>query len=681
MRDIKIPAAGFLALLSLTLMMLPIPRWAIDLLFTFNIATGLVVLLAAMKTEKPLDFSIFPAGLLLATLLRLSLNVASTRLILTEGHMGGEAAGRVIEAFGKFLLGGNFIVGILVFAILLIINFVVITKGAGRIAEVSARFALDSLPGKQMAIDSDLSAGLINEVEAKERREEVAREADFYGSMDGASKFVRGDAMAAILIFFLGSIGGIVVGMATQGLGIAEASSAYLPLAIGDAIASQIPSLLLSVAAALIVSKSGSRGNLSTSIIEQFAQAGPMKQAGLALGLLGVLPNMPHIPFLLFAAGLWFLGSARGNKDLAAEKALQDKAREAAQPKQKNNNEQKELGWEEIAAEDPVALEIGYRLIPLADPSQGGDFLAKARALRRKFADNHGFLPPPLRVRDNLELDPSQARLLIRGTVVADGIFYPDKLLCLREGDSVGRWPVPGIETRDPAFNLPALWIETRHESVARANGFVVIQPSAALATLFSKSLGDNAKTLFGLSELKSLLEWKFKDMKNLADWVPGQITHSVLLKVCKELLEEGVSLRDFEGLLAELCILSKKGDSIESMVEASRRVLSASIAMEAFGQKNGRAYILDENLERLITQALSQTGALEPQLARHFMSIVKDKVSQEEANGERLVLLVSENIRSGVSKMLRRSVGDIRVLSFAEIPEGWNVDIVATIS
>lgn len=680
MRDIKIPAAGLIALLSLALMMLPIPKWAIDLLFTLNIAAGLVVLLAAMKVEKPLDFSIFPAGLLLATLLRLSLNVASTRLILTSGHAGGDAAGKVIEAFGKYLLGGNFIVGILVFAILLIINFVVITKGAGRIAEVSARFALDSMPGKQMAIDADLSAGLINEQDAKTRREEVSREADFYGSMDGASKFVRGDAMAAILIFFLGSIGGIVVGMATQGLGISAAANAYLPLAVGDAIASQIPSLLLSVAAALIVSKSGARGDLSASIVNQFAQAGPLKQAALALAALGLLPAMPHVPFLLFAVGLWLLGAARSKKDAKASQVEQDAASAARSPKPEPAG-QKELSWDELSTEDAVALEIGYRLIPLADPAQGGDFLAKARALRRKFADAHGFLPPPLRVRDNLELDPGQARLLIRGTIVAEGAFHPDKLLCLREGDAGGRWPVPGIETKDPAFNLPALWIEPQYESAARAHGFVVIQPSAALATLFSKSLADNAKSLFGLAELKALLEWKFKEMKNLADWVPGQISYAVLLKVCKELLEEGVSLRDFESLLAELCIMAKKGDSIESMVESSRRMLSVAIGMEAFGQRGGRAYILDERLEKLVGQAMAQAGALEPQLAKHFFSAVKARATEEEARGERMVLLVSEGIRAAVSRLLRRSVGDLRVLSFAEIPDGWNIEVVSTIN
>lgn len=680
MRDLKMPAAGVIALLSLALMMLPIPRWAIDLLFTMNIAIGLVVLLAAMKVEKPLDFSIFPAGLLLATLLRLSLNVASTRLILTSGHGGGDAAGKVIEAFGKYLLGGNFIVGILVFAILLIINFVVITKGAGRIAEVSARFALDSMPGKQMAIDADLSAGLINEQEAKVRREEVSREADFYGSMDGASKFVRGDAMAAILIFFLGSIGGIIVGMATHGLGVSAAANAYLPLAVGDAIASQIPSLLLSVAAALIVSKSGARGDLSDSIVSQFAQAGPLKQASLALVALGLLPAMPHVPFFLFSGGLWFLGTARAKKDAKSIQSTQE-ASLAARHAKPESAAPKELGWDELSAEDAVALEIGYRLIPLADPAQGGDFLAKARALRRKFADAHGFLPPPLRVRDNLELDPGQARLLIRGTVVAEGAFHPDKLLCLREGDAGGRWPVPGIETKDPAFNLPALWIDPQYESAARANGFVVIQPSAALATLFSKSLADNAKSLFGLAELKALLEWKFKEMKNLADWVPGQISYAVLLKVCKELLEEGVSLRDFESLLAELCIMAKKGESIEAMVEAARRLLSISIAMEAFGQRGGRAHILDERLEKLIGQAMAQAGALEPQLAKHFFSAVKAKSTEEETRGERMVLLVSENIRGAVSRLLRRSVGDLRVLSFAEIPDGWDVDVVSTIN
>lgn len=678
MRDLKIPIAGILALLSLVLMMLPIPKWAIDLLFTLNIATGLVVLLAAMKTEKPLDFSIFPAGLLLATLLRLSLNVASTRLILTDGHAGGAAAGHVIEAFGKILLGGNFIVGVLVFSILLIINFVVITKGAGRIAEVSARFALDSMPGKQMAIDADLSAGLINESEAKERREEVSREADFYGSMDGASKFVRGDAMAAILIFFLGAIGGIVVGMVTHGMGLSDATAAYLPLAVGDAIASQIPSLLLSVAAALIVSKSGSRGDLSDSILKQFGQVGPLKQSAAALALLGLIPSMPHLPFLLFAAGLWLLGGARQKQDDDAHKAKE--VASIKTPKQEQSV-QKELGWDEISAEDPVALEIGYRLIPLADPGQGGDFLAKARALRRKFADSNGFLPPPLRVRDNLELDPGQARLLIRGTVVADGIFHPDKLLCLREGDGGGRWPVPGIETRDPAFNLPALWIDSAHESTARANGFVVIQPSAALATLFSKAMADNAKSLFGLAELKALLEWKFKDMKNLADWVPGQISYSILLKVCKDLLEEGVSLRDFEGLLAELCIMAKRGESVEAMVEASRKVLAQSISMEAFGQKDGRAYVLDERLEKLISQAIGQAGALEPQLARHFFSAIKSKADEEEARGERLVLLVSDGIRAFVSKMLRRGGGELRVLGFGEVPDGWHIDIAGTIS
>jgi flagellar biosynthesis protein FlhA len=375
---------------------------------------------------------------------------------------------------------------------------------------------------------------------------------------------------------------------------------------------------------------------------------------------------------------LWVMGGSRQKKDDRAAA----RAREEASPaRQAAPTGPKELAWEEMSGEDAVALEIGYRLIPLADPGQGGDFLAKARALRRKFADAKGFLPPALRVRDNLELEPTQARLMVRGTVVAEGIFHPDKLLCLREGDAVGGWPVPGIETKDPAFGLPALWIEPQREAAARAHGFVVIQPSAALATLFSKALDDNAKSLFGLAELKALLEWKFRDMKNLADWVPGQISHSVLLKVCKELLEEGVSLRDFEALLAELCILAKRGESVEAMVEASRRAMAPAIAMEAFGRKDGRAYILDERLEKLVGQALGQAGALEPQLAQHFFSAIKSKSAEEEARGERLVLLVSDHLRSAVSRLLRRSIGDVRVLSFSEVPDGWNIDVAAAIS
>lgn len=676
----KVPTAAILALLSLGLMMMPVPAWVLDALFTFNIAVGLVVLLAALKTEKPLEFSIFPTALLLATLLRLALNVASTRLILSEGHTGSAAAGHVVEAFGKFLLGGNFIVGFLIFAILLIINFMVITKGAGRIAEVSARFALDSMPGKQMAIDADLSAGLIGEKEARERREEVAREADFYGSMDGASKFVRGDALAAMLIFFLGSIGGILVGLVSNGMGAGAAADAYLPLAVGDAIASQVPALLLSVAAGVIVSKSGTRGNLSDTLAKQFGQPGPMKQGGLALGLLGVLPGMPHLPFLLCAGGLWLLGSMAQKKEDREEAQEQE---EIARPPEEAAAGSTELSWEEIGSAETIAMEIGYRLIPLADPSQGGDFLAKARALRRKFAEGFGFLPPPLRVRDNLDLPPTTARVLIRGAVVAEATIYADRLMCLKDGSLGGlSWPLPGIEGTDPAFGLPALWIERSMESMARSAGLAVIHPAAALATLFSKTLTENAKSLFGLTELKGLLEWHFKEPKALAEWVPGQISTTLLLKVCKELLEEAVPLRDFETVLAEAALAAKRSDEAAVIAEQTRRGLGASIAIEAFGQgQMGRAWVLDERLENLIAQALGQpNGAMEPELARRLVEQVSQRIREEEAAGGKLVILVADRVRSGISKLLRRSAGDLRVLAYGEIPDGVKVEIAGTL-
>lgn len=679
-KDLKFSAAALIALLSLALIMLPMPKWVVDLLFTFNIATGLIVLLAALKTEKPLDFAIFPASLLLLTLLRLALNVSSTRLILMDGHTGAEAAGQVIEAFGEVLLGGDFVIGLLLFGIILIINFVVITKGAGRIAEVSARFALDSLPGKQMAIDADLSAGLIGEAQAKERREEVAREADFYGSMDGASKFVRGDALAALLIFAIGSIGGLVLGMMSKGLTFSQAAATYLPLTVGDAIASQVPGLLLSVASAIIVSKSGSKGDLSQTMMDQIAKAGPIRQAGVALAVLGLIPNMPHFAFISFGVGLWVFANwidRKKEKDLELE---QKRATDLAIEKRtQDETVPKELGWEDLSTEEPISLEIGYKLISLADPNQGGDLLIKARALRKKFAEQFGFVPPALRVRDNLELPPSHARILIRGTVVAEGDFYPERLMCLKD-DPNARWPVEGIETVDPAFGLPALWIDRLNEPTARALGFTVIQPSAALATLLSESLNKNAKSLFGMSELKSLLEWKFKEQKSISEWVPGQISFSLLLKVCKELLDEHVPLKDFEGILSEVCLGVKKTDDLSILAELGRKGVSQHIASEVFPGRSGGCYILNENLEKIVVQALQQGQSIEPNLMSNMIDLMRKKKQEEELMGNGFTLLVSEKIRNNLSKLMRRSLGNVHVLSFNEVPEGWDVKVKGVI-
>lgn len=682
MRDLKIPSAGIVALLAIALMMLPMPAFVLDALFTFNIGIAMVILLVSLKTQKALDFSVFPTALLLTTLLRLSLNVASTRLILAEGHTGASAAGHVVEAFGTFLLGGNFLVGFIVFAILLIINFAVITKGAGRIAEVSARFALDALPGKQMAIDADLSAGLIAEKEAKERREEVGQEADFYGAMDGASKFVRGDAVAALLIFIIGALGGILVGTIVNGLSFSESASLYFPMAVGDAIASQVPALLLSMAAGILVSKAGSKEEISTSLLRQIAKTGPVKQSAVAMGLLGVLPGMPTVPFLMFSAGLWFFASYRESltkKEQQEQVAQQEK--EVADKSKESQAIAKELSWEEIGEEEVLSMEIGYRLIPLADPSQGGDFLPKARALRKKFAEQLGFLPPALRVKDNLDLPANVVRILVRGIEVAQATLKTDGFMCLK--DSVNSpWPVPGIEGIDPAFGLPALWIERDMEPTARAAGLAVVSPSAALATMFSKVLTENAKALFGMSELKGVLEWRFKDQKSLSEWVPGQISYSLLLKICKELLEESVPLKDWESILSESIVLSKKTDDHQIIAENVRKVLTSAIVSEAFGAvKTGRAYILDEQMEHLILQGLSQQNpAIEPDIAKRLIRGATSRAKEEESLGGRLVILVSDKARAGVAKLLRRTE-DVRVLGYTEIPENFNVDIVGTIA
>ncbi len=682
MRDLKIPAAGLIALLSIALMMLPMPAWVLDALFTFNIGIAMVILLVSLKSSKALDFSVFPTALLLATLLRLALNVASTRLILSEGHTGADAAGYVVEAFGTFLLGGNFLVGFIVFAILLIINFAVITKGAGRIAEVSARFALDALPGKQMSIDADLSAGLIGEKEAKERREEVNREADFFGAMDGASKFVRGDAIAALLIFVIGALGGVMVGVISKDLPFAEAAGIYFPMAVGDAIASQVPALLLSMAAGILVSKAGSKEEISVSLMEQVGKSGPIKQSAFAMGILGVLPGMPAVPFLLFAASLWFFANYRDNLvKQSAQNAQEKEQQEALNKHKEQQNVVKELSWDELGEDDRLSMEIGYRLIPLVDPTQGGDFLPKARSLRKKFGEQMGFLPPALRVKDNLELSPNMVRILIRGVEVAQAFIKTDGFMCLK--DNVGMpWSVPGTEGVDPAFGLPALWIDKEHEATARASGLAVFSPSAALATMFSKVLTENAKALFGMGELDGILKWKFKDAKALAELVPGQINASLLLKVCKELLEESVPLKDFETILSESILFAKKTDDASSIAESIRRALSTTIASEAFGSaKSGRAYVLDEKMENIILQGLAQaTPAIEPELAKRLIKATGQKAKEEEALGGRLVLMVSDKARSSIAKLLKRSEEDIRVLGYAEVPEQFKVDIVGVI-
>jgi flagellar biosynthesis protein FlhA len=660
--------------MMLAMMVLPLPGFVLDLLFTFNIALALTVMMVSAQMVKPLDFAALPTVLLVTTLLRLSLNVASTRVVLVQGHTGPGAAGQVIEAFGHFLIGGNFAVGLIVFAIIVVINFVVVTKGAERIAEVGARFALDAMPGKQMAIDADLNAGLIDEKIARQRRLEVAEEADFFGSMDGASKFVRGDAMAGLLILFITIVGGFVIGMAMHGMGAGAAADSYITLAVGDALVAQIPALLISIASAMVVSRVGKEQDIGTQIRGQvFDSPQALGVAAAIVGLLGLVPGMPHRVFLLVAGGLGML----------AWQLMQKRKVEASKPERAVGSEVQpanaEASWDDLTPVDTLGLEVGYRLIALVDKARQGDLLARIKGVRKKFAQDVGFLPPPVHIRDNLsELRPSNYRVMLRGAVVGEGEANPGQLLAINPGGATQQ--LPGTKTTDPAFGLPAVWIEERYREMAQMAGFTVVDCATVVATHLSHLMQVNAARLLGRVETQQLVEHVTKlAPKLIEDVVPKMVGIASLQRVLQLLLEEGVHIRDMRSIVE---CLAEHASTVTDPAELARRIrvhLAPAIVQQIYGPvKELDVIALDPELERLVTQALNSPhgAALDPVVADTLSRSAAETAKKQEDLGHPACLLVPDLIRAPMARLLKRAAPRLKVLGHSEIPETHSIRI-----
>ena len=662
--------------MMLAMMVLPLPAFVLDLLFTFNIALALTVMMVSAQMVKPLDFAALPTVLLVTTLLRLSLNVASTRVVLMEGHTGPGAAGQVIEAFGHFLIGGNFAVGLIVFAILVVINFVVVTKGAERIAEVGARFALDAMPGKQMAIDADLNAGLIDEKMARQRRAEVAEEADFFGSMDGASKFVRGDAMAGLLILFITIVGGFIIGLAMHDMSAGEAASSYVTLAVGDALVAQIPALLISVASAMVVSRVGKEQDIGTQIRGQvFDSPQALAVAAGIVGLLGLVPGMPHIVFLLVAGGLGALSwQLMKKRKRVAEEGQRNTAGVEAQPAVNA-----EASWDDLTPVDTLGLEVGYRLIALVDKARQGDLLTRIKGVRKKFAQDVGFLPPPVHIRDNLvELKPSMYRVTLRGAMVGEGEAMPGQLLAINPGGATQQ--LPGTKTHDPAFGLPAVWIDERYKEMAQMAGFTVVDCATVVATHLSHLMQVHAAKLLGRVETQALVEHVTKlAPKLIEDVVPKMVGIATLQRVLQLLLDEGVHIRDMRSIVE---CLAEHASTVTDPGELARRIrvhLAPAIVQQIYGAtKELDVIALDPELERLVTQALSSPhgAALDPGVADTLSRSAADTAARQENLGHPACLLVPDLIRAPMARLLRRAAPRLKVLGHSEIPDTHSIRI-----
>jgi flagellar biosynthesis protein FlhA len=665
------------------MMVLPLPAFVLDIFFSFNIALAVIVLLTSLYTVKPLDFMAFPTILLVSTMLRLSLNVASTRVVLTEGHTGADAAGKVIEAFGHFLIGGNYTVGIVVFIILTIINFTVVTKGAGRIAEVGARFALDAMPGKQMAIDADLNAGLIGEADARKRRSEVAQEAEFYGAMDGASKYVRGDAVAGILVTVINVVGGLLVGLLQHDLTFADALKNYTLLAIGDGLVAQIPSLVISTAAGIVVSRVASEQDIGTQVVGQlFAKPQVLYITAAIIGGMGLIPGMPNLVFLLLAgvlAGSAYLMTRKAAAGKTAEVAAAEAAAApAAAP------EQEEASWQDIMPVDTLGLEVGYRLIPLVDKTQGGELLKRIKGIRKKFAQEVGFLAPPVHIRDNLELKPSAYRITLKGVEVGTGEAFNGQFLAINPGMASGT--LPGLVTSDPAFGLPATWIDANLRDQAQGMGYTVVDAGTVVATHLNHLITTHASELLGRAEVQALLDHLGKDAPKLVeDLVPKMVSLSTLQKVLQNLLVEGVHIRDMRSIietLAEHTVHTQDPNDLTALV---RIALGRAIVQQLFpGASELSVMTLDNRLERLLMQALAASGpdgaGIEPGLADTIAQQAQQAAAQQEALGLTPVLLVPGPLRALLSRFLRRALPQLKVLSHAEIPETKTIRVTALV-
>jgi flagellar biosynthesis protein FlhA len=665
----------------LAMVVLPLPPLVLDALFTFNICVSLVVILAVVYVLRPIDLAAFPTVLLLATLLRLALNVASTRVVLLEGHQGADAAGKVIEAFGEFVVGGNYAVGLIVFIILVIINFMVVTKGAGRVSEVTARFTLDSLPGKQMAIDADLNAGIITQQEAVARRAEVRMEADFYGSMDGASKFVRGDAVAGLLIVAINLVGGIAIGMFQHGLSLQQAAETYALLTIGDGLVAQIPSLLLAVAVAVIVTRMSRAEDMGKQLFTQLLGDRRVLRvvAGL-LAILGVIPGMPNLAFLLMAgvcAGAAWLISKR-------ERAAAEAPEQApVAPDVVDAESNRELSWNDVLDTDPVALDVGYRLIPLVDRQQDGELMRRIKGVRKRLSEELGFLVPPVRIRDDLELPASAYRLSVMGATVATGEVYVDKELAINPGHI--SQPIAGIPTRDPAYGLEAVWIDPGQREEAQVRGYTVVDVATVVATHLSKVLQENAHEVFGHQEGQELLDRLGKQAPKLVEeLVPKTLPLSVVVRVMQELLREQVPLTNTRTICQVLAEHGRTTQDPEALTGFVRVALGRAIVQRiAPGQGDLPVITLDPRLEQILQDAVGGRGegpGLEPTLAERLQAQLAATAERQEAAGEPAVLLVAPALRPWLARFLRFAVPRLRVLAYTEVPENRRVRLVAAV-
>lgn len=667
-----------MVLATLAMVVLPMPPLLLDMAFSFNIALALVVLLVTVYTRRPLDFAAFPTVLLIATLLRLALNVASTRVVLLYGHEGPDAAGQVIDAFGSVVIGGNYAVGLVVFLILMIINFMVVTKGAGRISEVSARFTLDALPGKQMAIDADLNAGLIDQEQARTRRFEVTKEADFYGSMDGASKFVKGDAIAGILILFINIIGGLVIGMGQHGLDFGNAIEIYSLLTIGDGLVAQIPSLLLSIGAAMMVTRQNTDEDMGQQLVFQlFNNPQALIVTGVILFVMGIVPGMPHVPFLLLAALIGGIAYWRIKKEKAAAVAEAEapSTELAAQPSQK------ELSWDDVQPVDVIGLEVGYRLIPMVDKEQGGELLERVKGVRKKLSQDFGFLIPPVHIRDNLELPPNTYRLSLMGVACGEANIHPNMELAINPGQVFGS--IDGEATTDPAFGLEAVWIMESQREHAQALGYTVVDSATVLATHLSQILTNSASQLLGHEEVQNLLEMLSQTTPKLVEgFVPEQLSLGVVVKVLQNLLHEGIPIRDVRTIVQTLSEYSTKSQDPDILTAAVRIGLKRLICQEINGIEPELPVItlvpeLEQILHKTMQSAGGESSGIEPGLAERLQRSLTEATQQQELKGEPAVLLTSGVLRSTLAKFVKNTIPSLRVLSYQEVPDEKQIRIV----
>ncbi len=676
--NLKTLAGPVLIIMILAMMVLPLPPFVLDVLFTFNIAVSIIVLMVSLYTRNPLDFAVFPTILLITTLLRLSLNIASTRVVLLEGHTGPDAAGKVIEAFGHFLVGGNYAVGLVVFIILVVINFVVITKGAGRIAEVSARFTLDAMPGKQMAIDADLNAGLIGEDEARKRRTAISQEADFYGSMDGASKFVRGDAIAGILIMLITIIGGLIVGVLQHDLELDLAAKNYTMLTIGDGLVGQIPALIISTAAGLVVSRVTTDEDLGEQVLSQlFNQPQILVITACIMGIMGLIPGMPNFVFLLIAS---ILGGIAYFKKKSME--IQEVKPEIVESP---IIEKTDASWDDVAPVDTLGLEVGYRLIPMVDKAQDGDLLKRINGIRRKFAQEIGFLPPVVHIRDNLELRPSAYRITLKGSVMGQGESYAGMYLAINPGRVTMQ--LPGTVTSDPAFGLPSVWIESSLRETAQINGYTVVDASTVVTTHINHLIHSHAAELLGRQELQKLLDHlSIQSPKLIEDLVPKLLPLSTVQKVLQNLLDESVHIRDMRTIIDVLIDHAVATQDAAELTALVRNALGRAITEQYFPAGAELQVIsLHHELESILVQVMhagsTQTsGGMEPGLADTLLKEARNAVEHQEKLGLPVVLLVPSSIRQLLAKFLRRAMPQLRVLSHSEVPDARKIKITSVI-